>query len=100
MRIISITSLSDFWKKHPDCKQQISDWIHITEKSIWNTPNEVKDAFPYVSLLSNNRAIFNLKGNDYRLVVLFKFTLKTVYILWIGTHSEYDKIDPNTIWDY
>jgi mRNA interferase HigB len=46
MRIISITTLSDFWKKHPDCKQQILDWIHITEKSTWSNPNEVKDAFP------------------------------------------------------
>lgn len=100
MRIISITTLSQFMKKHSDCMNQIHDWIHIVEKSNWNNPNEVKDTFPYVSLLANNRIVFNIKGNDYRLVVFFKFTLKTVFILWIGTHSEYDKIDANNVWDY
>lgn len=100
MKIIARSTLTDFWKKHPDSQEPLSIWYNIVSKSKWRNINEIKNSFPKVSVLSNNRAVFNIKGNNYRLVIAIKFTISTVYICWVGTHSEYDKIDANTVWDF
>jgi mRNA interferase HigB len=98
MRIIAKKILQDFWIKHPDSKNQLEQWFQITHKCIWENLNEVKETFPNVSILKNNRVVFNIKGNDYRIIVLIKFTMSAVFICWVGKHSDYDKIDANTIW--
>jgi mRNA interferase HigB len=100
MHLIKKTSLVDFWEKHPDSKKSLEQWYHITSKSKWENLNEVKETFPNVSILKDNRVVFNIKGNDFRIVVLIKFTLSTVFICWVGKHSDYDKIDANTVWEY
>jgi mRNA interferase HigB len=99
MRIISKGTLKACWVKHSDSKEQLLDWHNIAEKANWKSPNEVKGSFPNVSILANNRIVFNIKGNDYRLVVYVAYTMSVIYICWVGSHSEYDKIDANTIWD-
>ena len=100
MRIIARAALVAFWKKHPDSKEQLSHWYNIAFKAKWRNQNEIKGSFPNVSVLSNNRIVFNIKGNDYRLVVAVKFSVSTLYICWVGTHSEYDKIDANSVWEF
>jgi mRNA interferase HigB len=100
MRIIKRSTLQEFWEKHPDSKNQLGQWYHITSKSKWKNLNEVKETFPNVSILSNNRIVFNIKGNDYRIVVVIKFYTSTVYICWVGKHSDYDNIDANAVWQF
>ena len=99
MRIISKGTLVACWSRHSDSKEQLLHWHNIAEKEKWKSPNEVKESFPNVSILPNNRIVFNIKGNDYRLVAYIVYTLSILYICWVGSHSEYDKIDANTIWD-
>jgi len=99
MRIIKKTTLEAFWNKHPDSKKQLEIWYFLVLKSKWQNLNDVKN-ISYTSILSNSRVVFNIKGNKYRLVVEINFNAGIVYICWIGTHSDYDRIDANTIWNY
>lgn len=100
MRIIAQETLAKFWRKHPDSAVPLGSWLKLAKESKWKNSNDVKENYPYVSVLSNNRVVFNIKGNDYRLVVAFAFNAGIGYICFVGTHQEYDKIDANTIWDY
>ena len=97
MRIISRKTLREFWKKHKDCEQQLKSWYRETEKAKWKNPNELKSEYPSASILENERIVFNIKGNKYRLIVKINFEYQIVWIRFIGTHAEYDKIDANNI---
>ncbi|MFD0797317.1 type II toxin-antitoxin system HigB family toxin [Maribacter chungangensis] len=97
MKIFSRGTLRDFWEKHGDCELPLKTWYRETEKSNWNTINELKSDYPNASILKNNRIVFNIKGNDYRLIVKFNFEYQLAWIRFIGTHAEYDKIDANEI---
>lgn len=96
-RIISKKALRDFWHKHADSEQYLKTWYETTKNSAWKSPNEVKQTFINASVLKNNRIVFNVKGNSYRLIVKFNFERQWAFIRFIGTHAEYDKIDANTI---
>ena len=100
MRIITKGPLMDCWKKHPEAQSPLTIWYNVAKKSNWKNVNEIKETFPNVSILSNNRVVFNIKGNSYRLVVAIKFQMSTLFICWVGTHDDYNKIDANTVWDY
>ena len=97
MRVIAKKSLRDFWFKHPDCKQQLKSWFREAEKSKWVSPKSIKKDYPTASILENNRIVFNIKGNNYRLIVRINYDYGIVWIRFIGTHSQYDKIDANNI---
>lgn len=97
MRIIAKRTLRDFWRKHTDCEEQLKAWYRETEKSKWNNINEVKNHYPNSSVLKDNRLVYNIKGNNYRLIVKFNFEYQISWIRFIGTHAEYDRIDANTI---
>ncbi|SDY11434.1 mRNA interferase HigB [Lutibacter oricola] len=97
MRIISRKTLREFWIKHNDCEEQLKSWHRETEKSNWNNPNELKREYPSASILENNRVVFNIKGNNYRLIVKINYDYKIIWIRFLGTHSEYDKIDATNI---
>lgn len=97
MRVIAKRTLREFWEKHADCEQQLKAWYRETEKAKWNSPNELKVDYPSASILKNNRICFNIKGNDYRLIVKFNFDFQIAWIRFIGTHADYDKIDANNI---
>lgn len=97
MVIISTTRLREAAKKHGDCDVQLRTWEKVTKDASWKNANDVKAAFPFVSVLKNNRFCFNIKGNDYRLVTFIRFGTRTVYIRFIDTHAKYDRIDANTI---
>ena len=97
MRVIAKRTLRDFWEKHADCEEQLKSWYRETEKSEWNNINELKSEYPSASILKDNRIVYNIKGNNYRLIVKFNFEYGVCWIRFIGTHAEYDKIDANNI---
>ncbi|WP_405199053.1 type II toxin-antitoxin system HigB family toxin [Christiangramia sp. LLG6405-1] len=97
MRIIAKRTLRDFWTKHADSEQQLKAWYRETEKTDWENINDLKKDYPSASILQENRIVFNIKGNNYRLIVKFSFEYQICWIRFIGTHAEYDKIDANTI---
>jgi len=84
-------------KKNPDSEQHLKTWYDTVMSSDWETPNDEKKTYANASILKNNRVVFNIKGNTYRLVVKFNFEKQWVFIKFIGTHAEYDKIDVNKI---
>lgn len=97
MRIFSKGTLRDFWLKHSDSEQQLKAWYEEALTTTWNEPNEIKLKYPTASILPGNRVVFNIKGNTYRLVVKINYNYSAVYIRFVGTHAEYDKIDAETI---
>jgi len=97
LRIIAKKILRDFWLKHPDCEQQLKSWYNEAEIATWKTPNEIKSDYPSASILENNRIVFNIKGNNYRLIIKLNYHYQMVWIRFIGTHAQYDKIDATTI---
>ena len=94
MRILSKRTLREFWKKHNDCEQQLLIWYKEISKNDYSSSKKITDKFTNCRSIGNNRFIFNIKANNYRLVVKVSFVLKTVWIRFIGTHQEYDRIDP------
>jgi mRNA interferase HigB len=97
LRVIAKKILRDFWVVHTDCEQQLKSWFQETSKAEWENPNMIKQQYPSASILNSNRSVFNIKGNNYRLIVKINFDHQMVLIRFIGTHAEYDKIDANKI---
>lgn len=97
MRVIAKRTLREFWNKHGDCEQQLKSWYQEAEKANWKNINDLKKDYPSASILKDNRIVFNIKGNTYRLIVKFNFDYQICWIRFIGTHAEYDKTDANTI---
>jgi mRNA interferase HigB len=100
MRIISLSTLKSFWETSPEhlgTKEQALTWYLHALQADWNTPANVKLDFGNASILKDGRAVFNIEGNKYRLVVWINYTFQVVYIRFIGTHSQYDRIDIETI---
>lgn len=89
--------MREFWEKHSDSEQQLKSWFQETSNAEWNSPNDIKIEYPSASILSNNRVVFNIKGNKYRLIVRINYDYKMAWIRFVGTHAEYDKIDANKI---
>lgn len=89
--------LSDYWQNAPETEQPLKAWFAETQKAQWNTPAEIKEKYRSASFVKNNRVIFNICGNKYRLIVRINYNSKTVFIRFIGTHSEYDKINTEEI---
>ena len=92
MRIISKSTLVEYYTKNPQAKSALEEWYEKTKKSEWTCYADMKNTFNSVDAVGNQRYVFNIKGNDYRMVVVVKFTPQNVLIRFIGTHSEYDKI--------
>jgi len=97
LRVIAKKILREFWERYPDSEEQLKSWFQEAEKGVWPNPNFVKNEFPKSRLIPKNRVIFNIRGNHYRLVVRINYKYQMVYIRFIGTHPEYDKIDPTKI---
>ncbi len=91
MRIFSKSTLKDFYEKHADSKEQLLTWYKITNKAKWKNYNDIKSYFNTVDCIKDNLTVFNLKGNKYRLAVDFNFRNEWAFIIFIGTHAEYDK---------
>jgi mRNA interferase HigB len=91
--VIAKKILRDFWVRHPDCEQQLKSWHREAEKGSWKSPHHIKKHYPSASILENNRVVFNIKGNSYRLVVRINYDFGIIWIRFIGTHTQYDKIN-------
>jgi len=100
MRIIKIKTLKEKWTKYPDAESALREWIRDVRDADWETPNDVQERYPNARTLKDNRVVFDIKGNDYRLVVYIFYPAKVVYIKWFGTHDEYDDVDASTVDDY
>ncbi len=96
-RIIAKRTLREYWEKHADCEQYLKTWFDTARTSKWNSPSDVKKTYANASILKNGRVVFNIKGNSYRLVIKFNYSKQWAFVRFIGTHSEYDKIDSDTI---
>ena len=97
MRVIAKKILREFWEKHSDCEQQLKSWYQEASNAEWKSPNEIKSEYPSASILSNNRIVFNIKGNNYRLIIKINYDYQIIWIKFIGTHHEYSKINANEI---
>lgn len=97
MRVIAIKTLKAFWAKHPDAEQPLLAWYDEVSKTTWKQPSEIKLHYASASILKNRRVVFNIKGNDYRLIVAVAYRVGVVYVKFIGTHKQYDAIDVETV---
>lgn len=92
MRIITKGTLRSFWEQYPDSEQELKYWYRKMDKAAYQNPNEVKSETPSADNVGNNRFVFNICHNKYRLIAGFRYGLQRVYIRFIGTHKEYDRI--------
>jgi len=97
MRIVAIKILRDFWIQYPASKTHLEAWIGEARKAEWKQPSDIKAVFCHASILKNRRVVFNIKGNDYRLIVAVAYRFGAIYIKFVGTHAQYDVIDAETI---
>jgi mRNA interferase HigB len=97
MHIIAIRTLREFWERHPQAEAPLRSWYAEASRAAWGTPAGIKAAHRSASFLPNNRVVFNVKGNDFRLVVAVRYTTGVMFIRFVGTHAEYDQIDASTI---
>ncbi|WP_373516384.1 type II toxin-antitoxin system HigB family toxin [Pricia sp.] len=92
MRIVTYKRIKEFTEKHAASENVLNFWYHTVTAKQWNDFNDIRQTFNSVDYVGNNRYVFNIKGNDYRLVAIISFNAKKVYIRFIGTHSDYDRI--------
>ena len=97
MRIIAVKTLREFWESHPDAEQPLRAWYATASRARCEQPSGVKDAYPNASFIANNRVVFNIKGNAYRLLVAMRYDKGIGFVRFIGTHAAYDRIDAETI---
>lgn len=100
MRIIAKSTLREFWETHPrgpEAKAPLDAWYGIVKRAKWTTPADVKAVYADASILRSGRAVFNIGGNKFRLVVRINYKFGSVYVRFVGTHMEYDQIDAETI---
>jgi mRNA interferase HigB len=97
MRIIAVSTLKRFWARYPDSEQPLKAWYDEAKSAVWATPRQIRLRYATASFVGNNRVVFNIKGNDYRLVIAVAYRFQAVYIKFIGTHAQYDRIDAATV---
>lgn len=97
MRVIAKKVLREFWEKHADTEDQLKTWYKEASKAAWKIPADIKEEYPRASILKGGRVVFDICGNKYRLIVDINYLRQWVFVRFIGTHSDYDKVDANTI---
>ncbi len=91
MKVLARNKLTDFMRKHASSRKALEAWFAEAERSDWQTPQDIKDRFSSADFLADNRVIFNIKGNHFRLVVKVRYQNGIVVAEWVGTHAEYSK---------
>lgn len=97
MKIIAVSTLKAFWEAHPDARQPLLAWIDEARQAAWISPADIKARYRSASILKSRRVVFNIKGNDYRLIVAVAYRYGAVYIKFIGTHAQYDAVDADSV---
>lgn len=100
MRVIKKKTIVDQFTRYPDVRGPLQAWLADVLIADWASPEDVKDRYPAASILGGNRVVFNIKGNQYRLIVYIFYPRRMVYIKFFGTHAEYDKVDATTVDDF
>jgi mRNA interferase HigB len=93
MRIVAKSTLRAFWERVPQAKEPLLAWYREVEKEDWDKPTKVTEKYRSASIIKGSRVVFNIKGNDYRLAVRINYPYRMVYVRFVGTHAEYDRID-------
>jgi mRNA interferase HigB len=97
VRAIARRTLREFWQTHPDSEQALRAWYHDARKADWRSPTDIKRVYANASIAGENRVVFNIKGNKYRLVVAINYSYHVCYIRFVGTHKAYDEVDVVTV---
>jgi mRNA interferase HigB len=97
MRVIARKTLKTCWTAHTDVEKSLRAWFHEAKRSKWKSFQDIKKTYPAADVLPGNRVIFDIKGNNYRLVVKIHYNTGVVFIRFVGTHSAYSRINPATI---
>jgi len=97
MRVIAVSTLRAFWERYPDAEQPLKAWYEEASCARWSQPADIKAQYRSASVLKNRRVVFNIKGNDYRLIVAIAYKLQIVYVKFVGTHQEYDAVDAEIV---
>lgn len=97
MRVVALKPLRDFWALHPDAEQPLRSWYEEVSRAQWSQPADIKAQFGHASILKGRRVVFNIKGNDYRLVAALAYNTGLVFVKFIGTHKAYDAIDAESV---
>jgi len=97
VRVIARKTLIEYWRLNRKAEQPLKAWFAEAKKASWKNPHEIIDQYGSASIVGNNRAVFNIAGNTYRLVVAIHYGAGIIYIRFIGTHKEYDQIDVETV---
>jgi mRNA interferase HigB len=97
MRVVAKRTLREFWRLRPDAEEPLLAWYREAEKEDWDTPAKVKAKYRSASIIGDSHVVFNIKGNHYRLVVKINYPHRVVFIRFVGTHAEYDRIDAEEV---
>jgi mRNA interferase HigB len=97
VRVLSRSTLRVFWEKHRGAQGPLRAWLEEAEAADWKSPQDIKERYRTADFIANDRAIFDIGGNKYRLVVHVRYEFHVVYIRFVGTHREYDEIDATTV---
>jgi mRNA interferase HigB len=92
MRVISVRRLREFWEAHADAEGALRAWYRDAEESHWSSPGDITQVYATASILPDNRVVFNIRGNTYRLIVKINYSYGMVYVRFMGTHAEYDRV--------
>jgi mRNA interferase HigB len=96
MRVIALRNIREFCDSHPAAAQALKAWTQEARRASWKTPQDIKKRYAGASFIGRNRVVFNIKGNEYRLIVAVAYRFEAVYIKFIGTHAQYDQVDAQT----
>jgi len=97
MHVIARRALREFWETHPDAEGPLRAWYDEASKARWQSPNDIRARYAHASFVEDDRVIFNIGGNKYRLIVVVRYRTGTAFVRFIGTHAEYDRIDARRI---
>ncbi len=97
MRVIAVKTLHDFWRRRPAARSGLRAWLAEVQQATWTQPADIKQQYGNASILKNRRVVFNIKGNDYRLVVALAYNTGVVFVKFVGTHKAYVEIDAQTV---
>ena len=97
MRVIAVSTLRAFWERYPDAEQPLKAWYEEATSSTWTQPADINAQYRSATVLKNGRVVFNIKDNDYRLIVAIAYKLQIAYVKFVGTHNEYDAADAETV---
>jgi mRNA interferase HigB len=97
MRVISRRALREFWQAHRDAEQPLRAWYEEARTAAWKTPADIRAHYRTASFVGSNRVIFNIAGNKYRLVVVVRYRIQRVYVRFVGTHRQYDRVDVSEV---